>query len=355
MAALGAGVTLGELEAGAPLVDVSMAAPTASQSSTLSLAPPPPRSRSPSSGSGVSRPSPSTPAMDLTARPARALPRRVGSSSVPTVVPYVLVPKVPDAYSSISRPASAADSPAARPPKRAAVEAAPPAFAPMKSRPAEWLTCALCRRRKVNCRPPVGAKSPYKSCSNCLNQGATCVPHPVKKRGSKKASPAVKSKAPATHAAPAAPASPKGFYAGIPIPLEPEDPFPTSIPPLPLPTNGIFPVPFSMFAAWRAEIFDADREYDAANFAVAAAAVRLDTADIRRRLALNTYIGLLERVGEPEDPPFGLPNKGKSRASPVTIEDSDAEGSADEGRSGSEGGDDGASGDAGAGGTMDMS
>ena len=310
--ALPPGISLDEsMRSEPPRVEVS--GPSMSQSLTLPVPAASSLLRSSSTGSGASRPSPIQSVVDLTDRPARPLPRRV----VPMEVPSVLVPPLPVSFSRPAPPAPspvAASASAARSTaKRPAAGAVTPAYEPLENRPSGWLTCAWCRRRKSKCRPPVGAEAPYSSCTVCLNLRQPCRPGPVKtKRAAKKTSPVVKPKALVA-------ASPVGKGAAAPAPLGVDDPFPTVIPPLP--TSGSFRVPLADIMAWRAELESAVYEHNAALFARNAAEERLVYADQRRRIAWDTYMSFSDRAGAPS----GRPDKGKRRASPVSVDDDSAE------------------------------
>jgi hypothetical protein len=203
----------------------------------------------------------------------------------------------------------------------------------MKDRPDGWDVCAKCRHRKVSCRPPVGTEPPYTSCAACLNLGIVCVPVPQKskRRANKKKSTAAQSKSKAPAGAPVV----KGT-AGLDY-VPSTSPFPSELPPLPVYGSSL--VPLADLLAWRSELEDAVREHTAAVVAREAAILRVGRADERRRVAYDNFTHLM---GELEAPP-GRRDKGKSRASPVSVDDdSDAEGSADDSGGFEEGGDGGA-------------
>jgi hypothetical protein len=233
------GATLQEYEESrAPRVEVSVVAPTALPSSTVSSSTLPPRSRSPSSGSGLSRPSPHTPAAELSARPTRALPRRVAPSAVP-------VPPAPVASSaSASAPSPVLPSPAfastsaagglfpivRTSTKRPVPDSAELPLVPMDRRPREWRTCVSCTQYKSKCAPAVGTRPPYVVCTACLNRGRLCEPRPLEPKKSKK-----------EKSSPAPP--PKSGAAAAPLRLEDEDKlalllpgdlFPNGLPSLPI-------------------------------------------------------------------------------------------------------------------------
>jgi hypothetical protein len=198
------GISLGEvfpdmLPSGSSLLG-PVPDPPPSQPSALSPLVLPPMSRTPSSGSAGSHP-PRESAVEPAARPTRPLPRPVyrlrespssdevlePSPSSDTVVPPAAVRRrvIPDVVNSSSSASPAADSPgaagaspAASLPSAQQQPATEVVLVPMDQRPAGWLTCTYCSKRKQKCAPEVGAKPPFRSCAACLNSGLRCVPVP---------------------------------------------------------------------------------------------------------------------------------------------------------------------------------
>jgi hypothetical protein len=201
---LNPGISLGEafpnmLSSGSLLLGL-VPGPPPSQPSALSPLVLLPMSCTPSSGSAGSRP-PHKSAVEPAARPTRPLPcpayclHESPSSdevleplpSSDTVVPPAAVHRrvIPDVVNSssstspvVDMPGAAGASPAASLPSAQQQPATEVVLVPMDQRPAGWLTCTYCSKRKQKCAPEVGAKPPFRSCAACLNSGLRCVPVP---------------------------------------------------------------------------------------------------------------------------------------------------------------------------------
>jgi hypothetical protein len=182
---LGPGVSIGEAFPGVfstlPAVEILGAASSPSQSSASSpSSQPPPVSRTPSSGSAVTdpRPPPATRSTRPLPRTTYRRPREASPPSTATIRPVASIRRAPVAAASpVAAVPPAVESPAAE--SSRSVKRKVSGEEPMDTRPASWLTCALCKKKKHLCRPPKGSKPPFASCTACLHDGVICVPAPA--------------------------------------------------------------------------------------------------------------------------------------------------------------------------------